>query len=68
MSLALEQPKTLGMPSVLQAASLREPGAQDGDGISSDWLIAELTHRQAHGLKLQYRAYPVAFRPRLPSR
>ena len=33
------------------------PDAQDGDGISSDWLIAELTHRQAHGLKLQYRAY-----------
>ena len=22
--------------------------------ISSNWLIAELTHRQAHGLKLQY--------------
>ena len=48
------------MPSVLpvQAASLREHWKpRPGDGISSDWLIAELTHRQAHGLKLQYRAY-----------
>ena len=36
------------LPSVLQAASRPRPG----DGISSNWLIAELTHRQAHGLKL----------------
>ena len=34
--------------------------AAPGDGISSDWLIAELTHRQAHGLKLQYRSRPRA--------
>ena len=51
------------MPGVLPAASPRFPKAREpwkprpGDGISPDWLIAELTHRQAHGLKLQYRAY-----------
>ena len=28
--------------------------AVPGDGISSNWLDAELTHCQAHGLKLQY--------------
>ena len=46
----------LGMPSVLQAASplAREPWKpRPGDGISSTWLIAELTHRQAHGLDSQ---------------
>ena len=46
------------LASVLQAASppkAREPWKpRPGDGISSNWLIAELTHRQAHGLKLQY--------------
>ena len=36
--------------SVLQAASIQ---AAPGDGISSTWLIAELTHRQAHGLDSQ---------------
>ena len=44
------------MPSVLQAASplAREPWKpRPGDGISSTWLIAELTHRQAHGLDSQ---------------
>ena len=45
------------LASVLQAASppkAREPWKpRPGDGISSNWLIAELTHRQAHELKLQ---------------
>ena len=55
----------LGMPGVLQAASPRFPSAESwkprpGDGISPDWLIAELTHRQAHGLILQYRSLPRA--------
>ena len=56
----------LGTPSVLPAASPRFPKAREpwkprpGDGISPDWLIAELTHRQAHGLKLQYRSLPRA--------
>ena len=57
-SAASHQPKLLA--SVLQAASppkAREPWKpRPGDGISSNWLIAELTHRQAHGLKLQYRS------------
>ena len=53
------------MYSVLpvQAASSRDFAKpwkpRPGDGISSDWLIAELTHRQARearGLKLQYRS------------
>ena len=38
------------LASVLQAASpsAREPWKpRPGDGISSNWLIAELTHRQA---------------------
>ena len=43
--------------SVLQAASITGDGISyvDSvwDGISSTWLIAELTHRQAHGLDSQ---------------
>ena len=48
------------LASVLQAASppkAREPWKpRPGDGISSNWLIAELTHRQAHESKLPYRS------------
>ena len=51
------------MPSVLpevQAASPRFPSAEfwkprPGGGISSDWLIAELTHHQAQTRKKKSR-------------
>ena len=36
--------------------SAREPWKpRPGDGISSNWLIAELTHRQAHGSNSQWK-------------
>ena len=49
----------LGVDSISDSLSLTLAAAPR-DGTSPDWLIAELTHRQAHGLKLQTRSRPRA--------
>ena len=52
---------TLSLSSVLQAASppkAREPWKpRPGDGISSNWLIAELTHRDLRCVTLRMQEH-----------